>query len=357
MLLNCTLAIVLISLMVYLVLRKNPVREGLCPSECLAPTCATGGGSDARNVTNGSCKDWCSPPNPQGTRFCMSASFLGPNGTASGTGVNSKVGAIDCTGCGTTPPKLAHWQCSECSGINCHSRPTTALEQSKGCNPVRETCDPGWTSACPGKSETPWASPRCNLPCVKKNATPPPPPPPKPGPAGPAGPRGAAGPAGPAGPEGRPGPPGPPAPPPVEDLVNTTNTDIDNRKNINNSRRLQRHDTEDNRKWNYTQNKPKVFATNTRIRRAAEGSVFYPSSTFVVFAENNKPASYDNSTSPKLYDNSRKNLNMFHGYAPGRRHTHAHFKDHANFHDVAATNSHRRPAPSNVYAYAKPFTK
>ena len=283
MLLNCTLAIILISLMVYLVLRKNPVREG-----------------------------------------------------------------------------LAHWQCSECSGINCHSRPTTALEQSKGCNPVRETCDPGWTSACPGKSETPWASPRCNLPCVKKNATPPPAPPPKPGPAGPAGPagpRGAAGPPGPPGPEGRPGPPGPPAPPPVEDLVNTTNTDIDNRKNINNSRRLQRHDTEDNRKWNYTQNKPKVFATNTRIRRAAEGSVFYPSSTFVVFAENNKPAPYDNSTSPKLYDNSRKNLNMFHGYAPGRRHTHAHFKDHANFHDVAATNSHRRPAPSNVYAYAKPFTK
>ena len=77
MLLNCTLAIVLISLMVYLVLQKKPVREGLCPSECLAPTCATGGGSDARNVTNGSCKDWCSPPNPQGTRFCMSASYLG----------------------------------------------------------------------------------------------------------------------------------------------------------------------------------------------------------------------------------------------------------------------------------------
>ena len=152
-------------------------------------------------------------------------------------------------------------------------------------------------------------------------------------------------------------PPQPPAPPPIKDLVNTTATNVNNQKNINNSRRSQHHDIEDNRKWSHTQNKPKIFATNTRIRRAAEGSVFYPSSTFVVFSKNKEHAPYDNSTSPKLYDNSRKNLNMFHGYAPGRRHTDMHFKDHANFNDVSATNSHRRPAPFNVHTYAKPYSK
>ena len=312
MLLNCTLAIVLISLMVYLVLRKKPVREAVTDNAF-------------KLVKSGTC--------PEGYGYIMNAqecleagkSFQGSSGAAS----DQPASGYSYTGSGRT----------------------------KGCTINNfELKQGGATQFFPD------ATGQCgtngfNCLCKKVAPSAPPPPPPKPGPAGPAGPRGAAGPAGPAGPEGRPGPPGPPAPPPVEDLVNTTNTDIDNRKNINNSRRLQRHDTEDNRKWNYTQNKPKVFATNTRIRRAAEGSVFYPSSTFVVFAENNKPASYDNSTSPKLYDNSRKNLNMFHGYAPGRRHTHAHFKDHANFHDVAATNSHRRPAPSNVYAYAKPFSK
>ena len=279
MLLNCTLAIVLISLMVYLVLQKQPVREGATSLGC------------------------CSPVHP-------AAAEAGKVVTAGGD--------QDC------------------------------INRMFSADPHQNICGPCACSGCHLYSDRA----RIGGTCVKQSAAAP-----KPGPAGPAGPRGAAGPAGPAGPEGRPGPPGPPAPPPVEDLVNTTDTNIDNRKHINNSRRSQHHDVEDNRKWNHTQNKPKIFATNTRIRRAAEGSVFYPSSTFVVFAENKEHAPYDNSTSPKLYDNSRKNLNMFHGYAPGRKHTSTHFKDHANFHDVAATNSHQRPAPSNIYAYAKPYSK
>jgi len=281
MLLNCTLAIVLISLMVYLVLQKQPMREPAtstsCPSECLADTCLTGGGGDARHVTDGSCKDWCSPPNPQGKRFCMSASSQQANPDA-----------VECTGCGDAPPP----------------------------------------------------------PPPPPPPTPPPPPPPPMPPA----------------PKPTPLPPPPPPPPPIKDLVKTTDTKLDNRKYINNSRRLHRNDWEDNRKWSHTQNQPKIFSSRTRIKRAAEGSVFYPSSTFVVFTENKKasaptPSNYDSSTSPKLYDYTRNHHNMFYGYAPGRRTTDNHFQDHARFNEVSASNSYQRPPPFNMYTYAKPYSK
>lgn len=102
--------IMLIAIICYLTI-YGTLREGVastsCPSGCLAAACLTGGGADAREVTNGSCKDWCSPPNSKGKRFCMAASYLAPGGSASGTGVNTKAGAIDCTGCAgasSTPP-------------------------------------------------------------------------------------------------------------------------------------------------------------------------------------------------------------------------------------------------------------
>ena len=302
MLLNCTLAIVLISLMVYLVLQKQPVREA---------------------VTDNAFKLVKSGPCPEGYGYIMNAqecleagkSFQGSSGAAS----DQPASGYSYTGSGRT----------------------------KGCTINNfELKQGGATQFFPD------ATGQCGtngFNCLCKKVAPSAPPPPQPPPPPP--------PPTPPAPKPTPLPPPPPPPPPIKDLVNTTDTNIDNRKHINNSRRSQHHDVEDNRKWNHTQNKPKIFATNTRIRRAAEGSVFYPSSTFVVFAENKEHAPYDNSTSPKLYDNSRKNLNMFHGYAPGRKHTSTHFKDHANFHDVAATNSHQRPAPSNIYAYAKPYSK
>ena len=181
MLLNCTLAIVLISLMVYLVLRKNPVREGATSLGCCSPV-HPAAAEAGKVVTAG------------GDQDCINRMF-------SADPHQNICGPCACSGCHLYSDRAPHRR-DLCEAI---SSGTEAW--SRWARRAR------WTTWSRGTSR-------------------------------------------PAGPEGRPGPPGPPAPPPVEDLVNTTDTNIDNRKHINNSRRSQHHDVEDNRKWNHTQNKP-----------------------------------------------------------------------------------------------------
>ena len=92
-------------------------------------------------------------------------------------------------------------------------------------------------------------------------------------------------------------------------------TDIDNRRWIDKSQRINKHDWEDNRRQNITQNGGRSFTSAAEIESPAAGSVFYPGSTFIVFDEkkkkkvkNNTP--YDSWGEPVQYTEMRTN-NMF----------------------------------------------
>ena len=150
-------------------------------------------------------------------------------------------------------------------------------------------------------------------------------------------------------------PPPPPPPPPSSHKDISRKTNVDNRKWLNNSQRIDKHDWQDNRTQNLTQNNPLSFSTAADIRNAAKGSVFYPGSTFIVFDDDEEEkiiegkevkrtkghvnhSPYDAWGTPRHYLDNRTN-NMFSGYVSPS----SHFVGPVNDDDPFATT-----APANT---------
>ena len=172
----------------------------------------------------------------------------------------------------------------------------------------------------------------------------------------------------------------PPPPPPIgpshTDIRRATN--IDNRKWVNDSRRINKHNWEDNRTQTLTQNDPRLFSSTARIDNPDKGSVFYPGSTFIVFGKGKnkkgrkkkqrnpfdilppQPSKKCNHShvdawaSPRQQENKRTN-NMFSAFS--QQEVGGGFQNPDHFDEVSASEGGGKPSAFNNDIYVKAFVK
>ena len=150
--------------------------------------------------------------------------------------------------------------------------------------------------------------------------------------------------------------------------------DIDNRKWVDNSRHINKHNWEDNRTQTLTQNDPRLFSSMARIDNPDEGSVFYPGSTFIVFGKGKNKrgggkkrrnpldilppqhskkrnhSHFDAWASPRQHENKRTN-NMFSAFS--QQEVEGEFQNTGHFDEVSASEGKGKPFAFNNDIYVK----